>query len=184
MDVVYIPDIEECIPLPEKAINLMADLSPMAEMNMRAETAKLLSDLSGIPIIPSIGSQQDAHMLAKAMIENPKLKPNFSSFKNDTIALLAGMVDLYNAPLVEELSELKLYVINRLINEIETSTSAKDRIAALSRLGEVDGIDAFKKRSEVTVKVKPIEEVEQELLKTLSALEFNSLKSKPEEAIS
>mgnify|MGYP000855867558 CR=1 FL=1 len=46
-----------------------------------------------------------------------------------------------------------------------------DRVGKLDRVGEVDGVDAFKKRTEVTVRVQPIEEVEKELLETLSSIE-------------
>jgi hypothetical protein len=45
------------------------------------------------------------------------------------------------------------------------------RVAALAKLGEVDGVDAFKKRSEVTHKHMSIEEVENELLNTLNIIE-------------
>ena len=65
----------------------------------------------------------------------------------------------------------KLYVVNKLVSEIENAKDAKARIAAISKLGEVDGVDAFKKRTEMTVKVQPIEEVEKELLETLAKLE-------------
>jgi hypothetical protein len=40
-------------------------------------------------------------------------------------------------------------------------------------LGEVDGIDAFKKRSEITHIIKPIEEVEKELLSVLEGIEYS-----------
>jgi hypothetical protein len=36
----------------------------------------------------------------------------------------------------------------------------------------VDGVDAFKKRSEVTHIIKPIEEVEKELLSVLEGIEY------------
>jgi hypothetical protein len=61
-----------------------------------------------------------------------------------------------------------MYVVNKLVLEIEQAKDSKSRIMALSKLGEVDGIDAFKRRTEVTHAVKPIEEVEQELLKVLN----------------
>jgi hypothetical protein len=81
------------------------------------------------------------------------------------------MVSQMNFSIVEELSELKMYVVNKLLAEIETSKDAKTRIAAIRSLGEVDGVDAFKKRSEVTHKHLTIEEVEKELLITLESLE-------------
>jgi hypothetical protein len=55
--------------------------------------------------------------------------------------------------------------------EIENAKDPKARITALSKLGEVDGVDAFKKRSEVTHKMLSAEEVERELLETLQSLE-------------
>lgn len=179
MDVLYIPEIDENVPLPSSATEAFPELDSIEELHARSRTLKFLSDLSGIPISPDADSIQDAHVLARAMIENPKLKPDFSKYKNDTLAFLAGMVDAYNAPLVEELSELKHYVINRLIAEIEApTTTTKERISALSRLGEVDGVDAFRKRMEVTHTLKPLEKVEEDLLKVLSELEYKQLENK------
>ena len=76
-----------------------------------------------------------------------------------------------NISVVDDLADLKMYVVNKLITEVENARDPKIRVAALSKLGEVDGVDAFKKRTEMTVKVQPIEEVEKELLETLSNIE-------------
>jgi len=73
--------------------------------------------------------------------------------------------------IVNELSDFKLYVVNKLVEEIENARDSKTRIAAIAKLGEIDGVDAFKKRTEVTHKVMTIEEVESELLATLGKLE-------------
>ena len=58
-----------------------------------------------------------------------------------------------------------------LFRSIEAAKDPKVRVAALGKLGEVDGVDAFKKRSEVTHKHLTPEEVENELLETLNSLE-------------
>ena len=76
-----------------------------------------------------------------------------------------------NVSIVEELSDLKMYVVNKLVAEVEAAKDPKVRVAALAKLGEIDGVDAFKKRSEVTHKHMSIEEVEEELLSTLTAIE-------------
>jgi len=76
-----------------------------------------------------------------------------------------------NVSIVEELSDLKMYVVNKLVAEIEAAKDPKVRVAALGKLGEVDGVDAFKKRTEVTHKILSIQEVEAELLETLGSLE-------------
>jgi hypothetical protein len=81
------------------------------------------------------------------------------------------MVVQMNVSIVEELSDFKLYVVNKLVHEIEHTRDPKARLTALRNLGEVDGVDAFKKRSEITHKIMTAEEVERELLETLQSLE-------------
>ena len=168
----HVPDIEEQVPLPAKASEAMPDLTPQEEIQMRANTIKLLSDMTGQAIVPSEADTESAHALAKEMLENPKIRPDFSKYPNETIALYAGLAARYNHMIVEELSDLKLYVVNKLFEEVETAKDSRSRIAALSKLGEVDGVDAFKKRSEVTMQIKPIEEVEKELLQVLEGVEY------------
>jgi vacuolar-type H+-ATPase subunit I/STV1 len=88
------------------------------------------------------------------------------------MAFLAGLVAQSNCAIVDDLSELKLYVVNKLVYEVEHAENSKTRIQAITKLGEVDGVDAFKKRSEVTHIIKPIEEVEKELLSVLEGIEY------------
>ena len=163
----YLPDIEEDIPL-----EAMPELSPADELQMRVNTLKLLSDLSGNPIAPTEEDQADAESLARQMVSDPKLRPDYSKYPNEVMAYLAGMVAQSNCMIVDELSELKMYVVNKLVHEVEHAKTSKDRIMALKNLGEVDGVDAFKKRTETTIKVQPIEEVEKELLSVLDGIEY------------
>lgn len=171
----YVPDIEENIPLPQNAKEAFPDLSPAEELNARAATIKFISDLTGQPIVPNKDNAQEAQALAKEMAENPQFRPEFSNYPNETLALLAGMVAQMNVSIVEDLAILKTYVVNKLVAEVESAKDPKVRVAALTKLGEVDGVDAFKKRSEVTHKVQPIEEVEKELLETLKFLKAKTI---------
>jgi len=166
-----IPHIEENVPLPKNAVDAFPELSPAEELTMRANVVKLMSDLTGKPLIPTQKNADQAKEIAREMITNPSLRPDFAQYPNETLAMLAGMVAQMNVSIVDELSDLKLYVVNKLVMEIENAKDAKARITALSKLGEVDGVDAFKKRSEVTHKILSIEEVERELLDTLGSLE-------------
>ena len=166
-----IPHIEENIPLPKNAVDAFPELSPAEELTMRANVVKLMSDLTGKPLIPTQENADQAKEIAREMITNPSLRPDFAKYPNETLAMLAGMVAQMNVSIVDELSDLKLYVVNKLVMEIENAKDAKARITALSKLGEVDGVDAFKKRSEVTHKILSAEEVEKELLETLQSLE-------------
>ena len=166
----YLPDIENDIPLPVNAVEAMPELSPSEELQMRMNTLKLLSDLSGTPIQPTLEDEAKAQTLVRQMVENPKMRPDYSQYTDETMAYLAGMVARSNCMIVKELSELKIFVVNKLVEEIINAKSSKDRIAALKNLGEVDGVDAFKRRTETTIKVQPIEEVERELMGILDGI--------------
>jgi hypothetical protein len=177
----YIPEIEEDLALPANALEALPELSPHEELEMRARTIKFLSDLTGTPLVPDGDDRAQATALARQMMENPQLRPEYSKYPNEVMAYLAGMVAQTNCMIVDELSELKLYVVNKLVFEVENAATAKDRIAALKSLGEIDGVDAFKKRTETTIKIQPIEEVEKELLTILEGVEYAEIQEIGEE---
>jgi len=165
------PNIEENIPLPQNAKEAFPDLSPAEELQMRANVIKLMADLTGQQISPTKDNAAQATELARQMAQDPKHRPEFAKYPNETLAYLAGMVAQMNVSIVEELSDFKLYVVNKLVHEIEHTRDPKARLMAIRNLGEVDGVDAFKKRTEITHKLMSPEEVEKELLETLNSLE-------------
>jgi hypothetical protein len=175
MPQLLISPIEDNIPLPISAVQAMPELNQTQELEMRSRTLKLLSDLSGVPIQPTVADKIDAEHLAKDMIANPDKKQEFFKYNDETIAYLAGMVAQSNVPLVEELTEFKQYIITKLVGIIETTDNNKDRLSALKTLGEVQGVDAFMKRTEITVQHKPIEEVEKELLTILDNVKYKEI---------
>lgn len=177
----HMPDIESDYPLPKNATEALPELSPAEELNMRARTIAFLAELEGKQILPSWENERDATKLAHQMMNDPKMRPDFAKYPNETMAYLAGMIQQSNCMLVEELSDLKMYVVNRLIQEVEEAKDSKTRISALAKLGEVDGVDAFKKRTEMTVKVQPMEEVEKELLSILEGVEYKVMGDRPAE---
>jgi len=164
-----IPDVEENVPLPTSATEAMPELSPKEELDMMARTAKMLSDITGQPLAPTQEHRGQALQLAEQVISN-KSDMNLAQYPNETIAYLAGMVAQYDYMVVRELADLKKYVVNKLLQETD-NPDPKYRLPAVKALGEVDGVDAFKKRSEITIKHQSIEEVESELLATLQRLE-------------
>ena len=170
-DMMMVPPIEENIPLPENAKEAFPELTAEQELQMRANVIKLMSDLTGQELSPTQENADEAKSIAKQMMTNPAYRPDYSKYPNETLAMLAGMVAQMNVSIVEELSDLKMYVVNKLVAEIEAAKDPKIRVAALGKLGEIDGVDAFKRRSEVTHKILTPEEVENELLETLKSLE-------------
>lgn len=167
-----VPDIDEGIPLPARAVDAMPSLSPREELEMRARTIKLLAEISDTSLVPSEVDKQQATELVKQMNANPDLRPDYSKYPNSTMAYLAECISEASFVLVPELSDLKTYIVNKLIFEIEHTKTSKDRLMAITKLGEVDGVDAFKRRSEVTHKILPIEEVEKKLLNILDNIEY------------
>jgi hypothetical protein len=168
-----IPDVEENVPLPASATEAMPELSPKEELDMMARTAKMLSDITGEPLAPTQEHRGQAMQLAEQVISN-KSDMNLAQYPNETIAYLAGMVAQYDYMVVRELADLKKYVVNKLLQDTD-NPDPKYRIAAVKALGEVDGVDAFKKRTEVTIKHQSLEEVESELLLTLQKLEKRTI---------
>jgi hypothetical protein len=80
------------------------------------------------------------------------------------------MVSMYDQMLVKDLADYKLYVVNKLVEQ-SANPDPKYSFSAIKALGEVDGVDAFKKRAEITVQHKSVEEVEKSLMQKLEKLE-------------
>ena len=171
-DVVIIPHIEENVPLPRNSHEALPSMTTEKEIMVRASTVKELSDLTGEEIAPDAKQRLEAEEIARDIVTNPKKKQEFANYANETLAFLGGLVGTYNHMLVNDLADLKLYVVNKLVEVVEKSENLKERTAALRAIGEVDGVDAFKKRIETTAKVESIDEVEKELIKLLN--EFKS----------
>jgi len=179
--VIIVPNIENDVPLPKDAKDAMPEMTVADELNMRAKTIKEISDIKDESIEPGYSDVEDASELAKEMMQNPDLKPEFGIYPNETMAVLAGLVAQTNCMLTKQLADYKLYVLNNLVKVVESTDNAKEKIAALRSIGEIDGVDAFKKKTEVTHKVETMEEVESELLAMLSELKQKALiKGKPQ----
>jgi len=130
---------------------------------MMANTIKLCSDLMGEEIKPTEEDIDEAKHIAKTMIADPKTKIQLKKYKNSTLASLAGMVAELDTHVVDELKDLKTVVVNGLLKEAFTAEKSKERITALRAIGEVDGVDAFKKHTEVVHTNMPLQEVEAKL---------------------
>jgi hypothetical protein len=172
---VLIPTIENDVPIPKNAKEALPEMTINEELNIRAETIKAVADIKGEDIKPTYSNIKDAQDLAKEMMNNPLLKPEFDKYPNETMAFLAGLVGQTQCMLTEQLADFKLYVLNRLVEVVEKTENAKEKIAALRSIGEIDGVDAFKKKTEVTHKVESMEEVEKELLSMLAELKAKGL---------
>ena len=182
--VIMMPNIEEDIPLPKNPKDAMPELGLEEELKVRVETVKTIADLKGEPI-PDANpkEQQKAVDFVKQVMTDPNFKPEYGNYSDPTMAFCAGMVAQTQVLLAKELADYKLYVVNNLIKVIESTTNPKEKTTALRALGEVDGVDAFKKKTEETHKMESMEEVEKELLTMLNDFKQKGLMKEPAQTI-
>ena len=172
---VIVPNIEDNVALPKNAREALPEMSPSEELTMRSNTVKLISDLAQENIEPTTENMEEAEEVAKEMMKNPELKPDFGTYPNETIAYLAGMVSQTSHMVAKDLAEIKLSVLNGLLQEAALAKSPRERISAWKAVGEIDGVDAFKKKTEITHINKSGEELEKELLETIEQLKGKTI---------
>jgi hypothetical protein len=162
--VVMYPNIDENIPIPKNARDALPDLTNEEEVEMLANTVKLIADLTGQQIQATQDDVMEAKTIAETMIKNPENKIQLKKYKSPVLASLAGMVaELNSDKIVEDLKDLKTFVVNGLIREATTADKPKERITALRAIGEVDGVDAFKKHTEVVHTSMSLDDIEEKL---------------------
>ena len=169
--VVMYPNVDDNVPIPKSAREALPELSNEEELEMLANTIKLISDLTGQPIEATQEDIDEAKTVAETMIKHPETKIQLKKYKNSTLASLAGMVAELDSSVVDNLKDLKTFVINGLIKEATMSDKSKERITALRAIGEVDGVDAFKKHTEVVHKNMSMDEIEDKLKILVSKLQ-------------
>ena len=170
-DIVMMPHIEQNVPIPKNAREALPDLTNEEEVEMLANTVKLISDLTGEEIQATQEDIDEAKSVIKTIIQEPSKKIHLKKYKNATLASLAGMVAELDAQVVDDLKDLKTFVINGLIKEATMSDKAKERITALRAIGEVDGVDAFKKHTEVVHKSMSMDDIESRLQTLVTKLQ-------------
>lgn len=164
------PQVESNIRIPKSKKEAIPEMTTEQELKVRTTTIKELSDIKGEDITPSKEHQEQAQEIAREMMTNKKLKPEFADYPNETMAFLAGLVGQTNCMIVEELADLKLFVVNNFVQLVAQAQNDRDKISALRAIGEIDGVDAFKKKTEITHITKSGDELEKELRETIEQL--------------
>jgi hypothetical protein len=170
-DIVMMPHIEQNVPIPKNAREALPDLTNEEEVEMLANTVKLISDLTGEEIQATQEDIDEAKSVIKTIIQEPNKKIHLKKYKNATLASLAGMVAELDAQVVDELKDLKTFVVNGLIREATTADKPKERITALRAIGDIDGVDAFKKHTEVVHKNMSMDDIESRLQTLVTKLQ-------------
>jgi hypothetical protein len=160
----FTPPIEKDVPLILESEITIPTMSRQEEIEVRANTIKLIAELTDQEILPEEFHRQQAVKLLRT-----DAGVGLPAYPSETIAYLAGLVSKYDTMVVRELADLKLYTVNKLL-ELTGSNNEKIQLGALKLLGEIDGVDSYKKRTEITVQQKSTEEIERELMDRLDRL--------------
>lgn len=170
-NVVMYPIIDDNVPIPKNARDALPDLTNEEELEMMANTIKLISDLTGEQIQATQEDIDEAKTVAETIVKHPETKINYKKYKSPVLASLAGMIAEIDASVVDNLKDLKTVVVNGLLKEAMTAEKSKERITALRAIGEVDGVDAFKKHTEVVHKNMSMDEIEEKLQSLVNKLQ-------------
>ena len=157
---------ETGIPFPEdlRPDKEFGDVSNVLKRARTAcETAIALKQM-GVDIQPT---EEDKEAARSVFNEITSERPSRGKDVKDTgTALhLAALLGEYDKEIVQEKAQLRVYTVNKLIEETATE-KASDRIRALELLGKA--ADLFTDKTEVTIKHESTEELERKLREKLS----------------
>ena len=113
-----VPNIDAGIPIPKNTKAALPDMTPQEELTMRSKTIKLVSDLADEVIEPTTEDIEQAEDLAREIMKNPELKPEFGNYPNETIAYLAGLVAQTSHMVAKDLADIKLSVLHGLLQVV------------------------------------------------------------------
>jgi hypothetical protein len=146
---------------PEVGIPLPFDVTPEEAEGFR-ERAKAACETileliqNGAEVKVEDEDSTRAHVIATTEKFTPAKTPP------GTILKLEALLDHYDHEFLEANRKIQNLVTNKLIEETENE-DPKIRIRALELLGKRKGVQLFTDQVEVTIKQKPIEEIEKEL---------------------
>ena len=152
----YTPSIETDIPL--------ADYPPtFNDLQSRVNAAFASLAELGDDIVVSDRDMDNAHKViagikkpSDAMLSSPGVVVHIKAILND-----------YDKIVVESAAQIRTFVTNRLILETE-SPDPRIRLRALEMLGKISDVGLFTEKTEITMRHRPTEEIEQLLRERLT----------------
>ena len=112
------PAIEQGIPVPNVRQKLLPKLDEKSELMVRANTVKLLSDLTGNELVVTEENREQAK---EALETTNNIQENLEKYPNETVAYLAGLVTTYDKMVVRDYADLKNFVVNKLIEPLKNN---------------------------------------------------------------
>ena len=158
----FTPPIETDIPL--------ADFSPTF-VSLEDRVSSALQSLIDIGHLPS-PTEQDRKIGRSALMGNSVTDEELS--RPEVIVHIAAMLDEYDKTVVKSAQQMRTYVTNKLILETE-SPDPRIRLKALELLGKSSDVGLFTDKTEITLRHRPTEELEQMLRERLTQVIENEV---------
>jgi len=157
----YTPNIDTDIPL--------AEYPPTFE-DLRARVDAAFASLAELECDVEV-SDEDIET-AREVLQSSKRPGEVLLSSPGTIVHLKAILSEYDKAVVESAAQIRTFVTNKLLLETE-SPDPRIRIKALELLGKISDVGLFTEKTEITMRHRPTEELEQllreRLLKTLDA---------------
>ena len=161
MTITVLPTSED-VPLITEIEGLPADIAARGEAFFK--TAAFLSD-AGADIEVKEKDREESRAIFSGADEAP------STPTSSAVAMhLKALVNEYDHQVLESNIQARQYIVDRLldISDPRNETKPMEQLKALELLGKVSEIGLFTERVEVNINHKSTEELEAELVKTLS----------------
>lgn len=158
----FVPSIDFDTPL--------ADFSPTFESLEDRVTAALQS-LMDVGHLPT-PTEQDRKIGRAALMGNSVTDEELS--RPEVIVHIAAMLDEYDKTVVKSAQQMRTYVTNKLILETE-NPDPRIRLKSLELLGKISDVGLFTDKTEITLRHRPTEELEQMLRERLTQVIENEV---------
>jgi len=151
----YTPPIDYDIPF--------ADYPPRFE-DVRDRVQAAINAMAVLDLQVEV-SESDADA-ARDMFLSESLPTNEQLSSPESVVHLHAMLTAYDHMVIKSAAQLRTYVTNKLLEETASPT-ASIRIKALELLGKISDVGLFTEKTEVTLRHRPTEELEQMLREKL-----------------
>ena len=153
----YTLTIDDDIPL--------AEFSPTFE-SLDDRVAAALSALHDTDSIPFEISEEDA-AASRAIFEGRHVASDADLSKPAVITHLGALLQEYDHLVVKSAAQLRTYITNKLILESD-NPDPRIRLKSLEMLGKISDVGLFTDKTEITMRHRPTEELEQLLRERLT----------------
>jgi hypothetical protein len=124
-----------------------------------------LVDADGLPD-PSQIAEEDKN-LARAIFSGQQLASDEDLSLPPVVVYLQSLLNEYDTVVIKSAAQLRTYVTNKLIAE-SANADPRIRLKSLELLGKVSDVGLFTDKTEITMRHRPTEELEQLLRERLT----------------